>query len=409
MAFTTGTTVGFSGATGLLQSLIAYIAGATYPDALGTGDGITMVFSKTVANTPIALGQCRIRFKIAGVIYQAWDNGLGVFVHTKISTGTIVYATGAINITFTNAPDNLYVMGIIYCLSTNGAGRDWIILRDTTSKTNTGAEAFPSDNPREYIIKNSGPSYVEEIYIGLREFKYVAGTHYGIQLNIYKTWRDVEEAAVSPWNANSADTGYGYDGTRQNYTACPGMPLNETNMAYWIFSSKRRIMVVARVSGTIYEAFYAGGTKRFSSPSKYPHPYIIMGTVGDAATTFSSTASTHNFFIWPVQVPGCFMCLLPNDTYDKGTNVTFYPKRDFGSGLGTLKKTPTNKIILYPVYAIQRAVAPYQLLFELDGPFFTPFTSLAAEDILEIAADDYLIVPNIFRTTYQDYMGLLEA
>lgn len=408
MPFTTGTVPGFSGASGLLQTLVNYIAGSTYIDTLGTGNGSTMLFNKTLANTPVAKGNCRVRFKIAGVVYQVWDNGEGVFTHTKVAASSIDYNTGAISLTFTQAIDNAYVMGIIYSTATNGEGRDWIILRDTTAKNFTGGEAFPGDNPREYVIKNSGVSYKEEIIIGLREFKYVAGTHYGIQLNCYKQWKESDEAAASPWSYNASELSIGYDTTRQNYTACPGMPLNDGSMAYWFFSNKKRIMVVARVAGTIFESIYAGGGKRFSSPSKYPHPIVVAGTVGDATTTFSSNASTHVFFIWPTQVPGCFISILPNDTYDKGTNVGFLPKLDYGAS-GTLKKTITNQIALYPIYVMQRSVTPYQLLFELDGCFFTPFISLTAEDTLGIGPNNYLIASNIFRTTYQDYMGLLEA
>ncbi|HLE16905.1 MAG TPA: hypothetical protein VI728_01325, partial [Syntrophales bacterium] len=69
MPFTSGTVPGFSGATGLMQTLVNYMAGSTYSDNLGTGNGVTLLFNKMLANTPVAKGNCRVRFKIAGVIY----------------------------------------------------------------------------------------------------------------------------------------------------------------------------------------------------------------------------------------------------------------------------------------------------------------------------------------------------
>jgi hypothetical protein len=75
---------------------------------------------------------------------------------------------------------------------------------------------------------------------------------------------------------------------------------------------------------------------------------------------------------------------------------------------GTIKKTTDSKVNLFPLYLrnIAQAAPLYEVLYELDGVFRCPNEGLVAEDTITIGGDTYLIVPNIYRSNFYDYMAV---
>jgi hypothetical protein len=84
-------------------------------ETIGTGDGITKTFGPITLQRPPVLEDTPVIETIIGATtVVAIDDGAGNFVGDIIDTGTIVYATGAVTITFNTAPDLNELITITY-------------------------------------------------------------------------------------------------------------------------------------------------------------------------------------------------------------------------------------------------------------------------------------------------------
>ncbi|MBV6340175.1 hypothetical protein [Candidatus Magnetobacterium casense] len=75
-------------------------------EVTGTGNGSTTVFSATLTHVPVEKSSITVHHTRGTVPYTATANDSGVITGTNIASGSINYESGAINITFTLAPDN---------------------------------------------------------------------------------------------------------------------------------------------------------------------------------------------------------------------------------------------------------------------------------------------------------------
>lgn len=95
---------GFGGAP-ICESRMVYI---TTDELVAHANGSTKVYTYTLANIPVRRGTVTISYTISGTPHTAVDNGLGTFSGFDVTTvsSTINYTTGAIQLTFSTAPDN---------------------------------------------------------------------------------------------------------------------------------------------------------------------------------------------------------------------------------------------------------------------------------------------------------------
>lgn len=87
-----------------------------------TGDGATTVFAGFIAGIlPIEAEHVLLRFIVGATAYEEVDDGLGAFsnVSTLISSASIDYGTGAFDVTFASAPDNLTAVELWYGTATS--------------------------------------------------------------------------------------------------------------------------------------------------------------------------------------------------------------------------------------------------------------------------------------------------
>lgn len=77
-------------------------------EVVGAGNGSTKTFNAhTCSHPPILPGSVQINYTIGGTVYHAVDDGVtGALTGTDLTSGSINYATGAILLTFSTAPDN---------------------------------------------------------------------------------------------------------------------------------------------------------------------------------------------------------------------------------------------------------------------------------------------------------------
>jgi hypothetical protein len=83
--------------------------GASVPvtnESVGIGDGSTTIFNHTTAQVPVVPGSVTVAYTVGGNPFTAIDDGQTDIFGTDGTTGSIVYATGQISITFASAPDS---------------------------------------------------------------------------------------------------------------------------------------------------------------------------------------------------------------------------------------------------------------------------------------------------------------
>lgn len=401
MPWTTGSVNQFADTVtekGLLGKLIEWLAPNQNSQNIGTGDGNQTSFPIALSSTPVAKGQCRIRYKIGGTVYDAWDDGNGVIRGPQVNESTSVLdnATGVGTINFVAAVDPGYSIDAIYS-SALVDGLDWLILQNRTSRDSGQNEAFPGETDQEIILKNSGVSYRDKIIVGIRECHLVSQQFWSWNMNGYI---EFPEHWGENWNANDVWHGRnGYNGTWENWNGHPSSYFKDDTMQYWFIANKRRIIVIVRVTNTIYASCYLGFGKRVSTEIENPYPLFVCGNhAGDVNFAHGSLVGIG----MPYAGSNRMLSPFPNGVE---TNPTYLRHHEGTWPSQAITKTPNGLIPLYPVPVSHNYYGypdvPY--LFDLDGVFMCPCDELSVEDTISFGGKDYLVVQDVYRTGYQNY------
>jgi len=284
-------------------------------------------------------------------------------------------------------------------------GRDWTVLKNENTKDSgdPGTEPFGS-TCKQVVLKNIGLSAVEEVLVGIREWQYLPSNAWGWDLNAYTTWQ-----SGFLWNWNWVDSGLTvYDATWERYTNHPMLPLLDDTMYYWFYSNRQRIMGIVKVSSN-YESFYIGFGNRFGSPSQYPYPLLVIGSMY-GNYSYSSTGGTHTSVFWPFKTTtgACPIIVSPMNTYNTSATYKgyyyFIPTHDFSDPGLALKKTTNSKVVLQPIYV----VVDSDTYMSLDNVVWTPSLGIQSEDTFVIGGDTWRIFQNAFRNDWQDFGAMKE-
>jgi len=398
-AYETGSVTTFSGATGLLQALLDFVLGTEVAaEVLATGANV----NTTLANFPVAKGRIVVDYTISAVAYEGTDDGAGNITGTNITSGTIDYSTGDIVITFASAPTGDVTCDYLY----GEPGQDWRVLenRNTRDSSSPAGEPFGS-SCKEVILSHTGNSGQEFVCIGIREWTYPAGNAAGWDLNGYTWFNDDME-----WNANNVDHGYTtYDATWEHWSKMPTMPLIDDSMTYWFFSNRQRIVVIAKVSSQ-YEQCYLGFGRRFGNPSDYPYPIMVDGSYY-GNFNYASQNDGHRGIIdmFMSDSDYKFMHYSPGGNWWGGstqyqfTLPRIQPRTNFSDN-GTIGPTTTGRVLMLPTYICQRNSD--ECYCDLDGVYTVVATGIQAEDTIKKAGVEAICFPNIWRTSYYDYVAI---
>jgi len=403
-------------AKGFIQVLKEYVTNENenttniYEETIGTGDGVQTVFNFSLSNFPMARGQIRIEYTYQGTKYYIYDDGAGNWEREQITSSTITYADGTGgNLTFNVPPDNLTDIKAFYTTSAI-EGRDWLLLLDQNTKDNNNVDAFPGTLLQEIVLKNSGISYKESvadggICFGFREVQDTGNDTYNFQMNLYKQWLDAEQN-TNDWAINLADTGFIYNTVNETWRNGPYTPIDNEPMQYFIIATKNAIRAAIRCAGTVYTSFYCGAVFRKSSPLKYPKPYFIIGNINDL-TAFTSTSGNLKYIADVTQESGGFnqgfsFYIRPDGTYKNDCRYETLPKTEI-SNTGISKGTPDGKVASRPITLLE--IDTNQVLGDLEGVKVCLDNRIAAENTVEDQnLEEFVVIPNIFRTTFSDYM-----
>lgn len=138
----------------------------------------------------------------------------------------------------------------------------WEVLRYDTAPAN-----------RELILKGSGYTGEEEIFIGFRTYQSVSADYYNL----------VAAGFTGYVSGNSFDT--------QPGAMLSGVPAHNNRIDYWLTLNPQRIALTMKVGTPVYEAAYLGKFLPYARPSQYPYPVVTGGMLnGVPATRFSDTS-----------------------------------------------------------------------------------------------------------------------
>ncbi len=205
----------------------------------------------------------------------------------------------------------------------------------------------------------------------------------------------------------------------------PHMLLWDDPTDYWFFANGRRIMIVAKVGGTIYEMCYLGLLLPYATPTQYPYPLVIGGTWGQPSGTdgrYSNVTVEHSAFFDDRNTASDYaesgilkaMYGTAWASYNNGMTAPYSERhvnpwgRYFSSqelAWQALKGQLDSGYTLFPVVVVNQDPV-IAMLGELHGIYGVAADTPVAEDVVTIAAEDYLVFPNVFRSEAYSYCAI---
>ena len=337
----------------------------------GTGNGVisdTDTFTSSVSETwtvactsaSANAGVFSVTGSVSGALADAtvgvdYDNGLIAFT---INDGAVDFvATDSFSIPVTAG-------------ALNGTGDVWEIQKDDTST-----------DDHELILKGAGLSGAEEIFIGFKTIQDVTGDYYNLIV--------AAMTGYVPGNDFNAQPGI------KESTIC----LWQFSIPYWLVVNGQRISFAANVEAH-YELAYAGKFLPYMSPGQFPYPVSVIGSLdGESTTRYSDLIRDVGVFVEASQFKIRFLDGL-------WTTVKVWP---FASGTGTYELNDTHVIPtvgdynLLPLVLYNSSKGVYG---ELDGVLFISGFAMAVEDTISYNSTDYIVIRNIHRTGFFDYIAL---
>lgn len=256
-------------------------------------------------------------------------------------------------------------------------------------------------NDVETILKGPGLSGADQVFVSLNSISNFSSDYFNIRIN--------------------GPTGYTNSSIANQpgiFTESIGMLLWAQPMKYWFIANGRRFIVIAKVS-TSYEAMYGGFLLPYGLPTEVPYPMAIGGSASILNIRFSDTSGKHGSF-WR---PSC-------TTYNSGTEKATLAYRDISGNWNyftnfadstrapgrvfpttnnaspiNFRTSPDGSYALTPL-SLFTPGSPSNVWGEMDGVYHIPGFGNAAENIVTISGQDYLVVQGGNRTANADYAAI---
>lgn len=241
----------------------------------------------------------------------------------------------------------------------------------------------------EIVLQGPGLAGTDEIIVGITPSFSAASDYFNLGFTGATMYNPILGGIAS--QVNRSATLYTY--------------LWEDPIDYWFVADGRRFIVVARV-GTNWFAAYCGLTLPLELPSMWPYPLFIGATDSTASSRWSTVAFQQKNFFDP-QANGARL-LFPDVVWRAVQNYGTITDTDTGSGTCTMepwyfsdavavRENIDGSYTLVPARVV--CSSPYAAqLCNLSGVYAISGFSNTPGAIITIGADDYLVVPNVYRT-----------
>lgn len=219
---------------------------------------------------------------------------------------------------------------------------------------------------------------------------------------------------------------FGYSGA-DTFKTQPGamtdqvLPLLRVGgIPYWFIANGRRVVIVAKVS-TNYEMAYLGFINAYASPSVFPYPLAIGGSMnwagaepptGDPRWRWSFNGQQHIGFPFGFQAISDLnsqLKLRRADGFWRGFNAVGL-QNGYGGGIWPyaqyaldMRENLDGSYSLIPIVLTEDAPNCFG---ELDGVGFVTGYNQVSENTVTVARVPWLVVQNVTRTTAHDYCAV---
>ena len=314
--------------------------------------------------------------------YVAYANVDGVITGTGV-TGSVA-KNGTWSLTFNPAPATGTTLAINYKEYVTDPDRgDWEVRLWDNAYDFSSVETSHGDETRCCVLKSTGISGVEEIFIGIREWKEPAVLKWGWALNIY------HNDPLTIWHVNLDSFGLNhYNATIKGPDYLPMVPFSESILPVWLYANKQRIVMVAKCANSSYTSAYLGFPYRLDPPSSYPRPTIVIGERKDTYG-YSYTPSRYSLHKgYSNSGSGTYMLLRSTSGVYKFDEIFMVPQQD-DINEQAVASTYDGLLMTWPIYIKENANAV--LLTQLDGVFVARGQSMVAESTFVQGSKTYRI------------------
>jgi len=245
----------------------------------------------------------------------------------------------------------------------------WTVLRYDTVPAN-----------RELILRGSGFTGTEEIFVGFRTYQDAAADYYNLCA-----------AGFTGYVAgNTFDT--------QPGARLSGIPAHNQRIDYWLTVNPQRIALAMKVGTPVYESAYVGKMLPYARPSQYPYPVVCAGMLNGAAATRFSDASHSMGYKGNTAAMGV--------RFNSGAwlQMHAWPWNNAAlAGATSQIRDTANNYPLMPVVLNDNAANVYG---ELDGIYQVTGFNNTVESTFTVGGKTYVVIQDVARTGFNDYYAM---
>lgn len=231
---------------------------------------------------------------------------------------------------------------------------------------------------RQLVLRGSGYTGEEEIFVGFRTYQNAAADYYNLLAGVFTGY-----VPANPFD-------------NQPGARLSGVPAHNNRIDYWLTLNPQRIALAMKVGTPVYETAYVGKMLPYARPSQYPYPVVCGGMLnGAAATRFSDTS--HQM---PYKGNRAGLGLRTNDGW---VQPYAYPyQNDVIAGSTQLRDTGSS----YQLLPVELNDNVGNLWGALDGIYYISGFNNAVENTLDVGGKTHVVLQNVARTGHTDYYAM---
>jgi len=323
-------------------------------------------------------------------------------------------------------------------------GRDWVIHADW--RPASGLVSVVNQQHR-VVLKNTGKSDNEEVFIGIWASWHTAGVEACIVLKAFTHFDNTPYIYGSDFTYTASFHNQTYGSAHGNtYQRCAlpfktdesALPEAKPPLELWVYSNKARVILIINTEGR-FASGYVGQYIRHLTPQEVPFPLVVLADSFNGGTGNNDTLWSSNLWYSTVEWNGGVqnygrrnLCFLNHGNWSFATSNTserHYSCNRIHTPLGwsyDWYMDPTQsssyapdsvnhfnypdggfEMLLFPLYmyAYTASQADLYLLGQLDGVYWAP--NQRNTILSEVGAGgDCIIFPDLNRTSWYSWMAL---